>query len=120
MPSYSSNAFTIEEAHAAAIAAGFKPSRLGSRGRFSFNSRACHIGGDNPNGCWATEKDGRVHFHCHKHNEGKESWMGAQRRITTNLGLPEYQTPGPSNGNGQPYQVREWTYRNRLTGEDAV
>ena len=27
---------------------------------------------------------------------------------------------GPSNGNGQPYQVREWTYRNALTGEKAV
>ena len=56
MPSYSGNAFSLEEAHAAATTAGFKPSRLGSRGRFSFNSRACHIGGDNPTGCWADDK----------------------------------------------------------------
>ena len=120
MPSYSSNAFTIEEAHAAATAAGFKPSRLGSRGRFSFNSRACHIGGDNPNGCWATEKDGRVHFHCHKHKDTKNDWLEAQRRITANLGLPEYRAPGPFSGSGQPYQVREWTYHNLLSGEEAV
>ena len=120
MPSYSPNTFTLEEAHAAATAAGFKPSRLGNRGRFSFNSRACHVGGDNPNGCWATEKYGRVYFHCHKHKETKTDWLEAQRRITSNLGLPEYQTPGPSNGNGQPYLVREWTYHNRLTGEEAV
>ena len=120
MPSYAPNAFTLEEAHAAATAAGFKPSRLGNRNRFSFNSRACHVGGDAPNGCWATEKEGRVYFHCHKHKESKTDWLEAQRRITANLGLPEYQAPGPSNGNGQPYQVREWTYHNRLTGEDAV
>ena len=120
MPSYSDNAFTLEEAQAAATAAGFKPSRLGNRSRFSFNSRASHVGGDNPNGCWATEQDGRVYFHCHKHKDGKADWLEAQRRITAILGLPEYQAPGPSNGNGQPHQVREWTYHNRFTGEDAV
>ena len=121
MPSYSPNAFTLEEAHAAAAtAAGFKPSRLGSRGRFSFNSRACHVGGDNPNGCWATERDGRVYFHCHKHTDGKAAWLETQRRITAHLGLPEYRVPGPSNGNGQPHQVREWTYHNPRTGESAV
>ena len=120
MPSYSSNAFTLDKAHAAATAAGFKPSRLGNRGRFSFNSRACHVGGDNPNGCWATERDGRVYFHCHKHTDGKGAWLEAQRRITAHLGLPEYRVPGPSNGNGQPHQVCEWTYHNPRTGESAV
>ena len=65
MPSYSPNAFTLEEAHVAATAAGFKPARLSNPGRFSFNSRACHVGGDNPKRCWATERDGRVYFHCH-------------------------------------------------------
>ena len=40
MPSYSANTITLEEAHAAATARGFQPTRLGSRGRFSFNSRA--------------------------------------------------------------------------------
>ena len=119
MPSYSRNAFTLEEAHAAATAAGFKPSRLGNRGRFSFNSRACHVGGDNPNGCWATERDGRVYFHCHRHGDGKAAWMGAQHRITANLGLPEYRRPEAVAAN-RPYQVREWTYHNELTGEDAV
>ena len=48
MPSYSSNAFTLEEAHAAAATAVFKPARLSNLGRFSFNSRACHVGGDKP------------------------------------------------------------------------
>ena len=120
MPSYSGNAFSLEEAHTAATAAGFKPSRLGNRGRFSFNSRACHVGGDNPAGCWADDKNGRVYFHCHKHKDAKTDWLEAQRRVTVNLGLPEFVLPGPSNGNGQPYQVREWTYHNRLTGEDAV
>ena len=120
MPSYSPNAFTLEEAHAAAVAAGFRPTRLNAQGRFSFNSRACHVGGDNPAGCWATEKEGHVYFHCHRHKESKTDWLGAQRRITANLGLPEYAPPGLSNGNGQPYQVRDWTYHNRLTGEDAV
>ena len=65
MPSYSSNAFTLEEAHAAAATAVFKPARLSNLGRFSFNSRACHVGGDNRRRCWATERDGRVYFHCH-------------------------------------------------------
>ena len=120
MPSYSLNAFTLEEAHAAATAAGFKPSRLGNRSRFSFNSRACHVGGDNPNGCWATEKDGRVYFHCHRHGEAKTDWLEVQRRVTAHLGLPEYRVPGPSNGSGQPHQVREWTYHNLRTGESAV
>ena len=119
MPSYSGNAFSLEEAHAAATAAGFNPSRLGNRCRFSFNSRACHVGGDNPNGCWATEKDGRVYFHCHKHKDGKAAWIGAQRRITRNLGLPEYRMPEAVAGS-RPYQVREWTYRSSLTGEEAV
>ena len=118
MPSYSPNAFTLDEAHAAAATAGFKPTQLGNRGRFSFNSRACHVGGDNPNGCWAREVDGRVYFHCHKHGGTKSEWLEAQRRITANLGLPEFRVPGPSNGNGQPYQVREWTYHNPTTGED--
>ena len=120
MPSYSPNAFTLDEAHAAAAAAGFKPTQLGNRGRFSFNSRACHVGGDNPNGCWAREVNGRIYFHCHKHRDSKTDWLEAQRRITVNLGLPEYRVPGPSNGNGQPYQTREWTYRNAITGERAV
>ena len=120
MPSYSPHAFTLEDAHSAASAAGFSPTQLGNRGRFSFNSRACHVGGDNPKGCWATERDGRVHFHCHKHLGAKTEWLEAHRRITANLGLPEYRVPGPSNGNGQPYQVREWTYVNRMTGEKAV
>ena len=119
MPSYSSNAFTLEEAHAAATALGFNPTRLGNRDRFSFNSRACHVGGDNPDGCWATEKDGRVYFHCHKHKGGKDAWMGAQHRITGNLGLPEYRLPESVEA-GRPYQVREWTYVNKLTGEEAV
>ena len=120
MPSYPRNAFTLEEAHAAATAAGFKPSRLGNRGRFSFNSRACHVGGDNPNGCWATEKDGyRVYFHCHRHGDGKAAWMGSQHRITANFGLPEYRLP-EAVAASRPYQVREWTYHNALTGEDAV
>ena len=119
MPSYSQNTFTLEEAHAAATGAGFKPSRLGNRGRFSFNSRACHVGGDNPNGCWANEREGRVYFHCHKHMDGKEAWMGAQHRITRNLGLPEYRLPESVEGS-RPHQVREWTYRNGLTGEEAV
>ena len=71
MPSYSGNAFSLEEAHAAATTAGFKPSRLNNRNRFSFNSRACHVGGDSSQGsglrspcwapiwaetCWATER----------------------------------------------------------------
>ena len=120
MPSYSTNPFTLEEAHAAATAAGYKPSRLGNRGRFSFNSRACHVGGDNPNGCWANEKDGRVYFHCHKHGGAKAEWLEAQRRMTVNLALPEYRAPGPSNGNGQPHRIGEWTYRNPTTGESAV
>ena len=120
MPSYSPNAFTLDEAHAAAAAGGFKPTQLGQRGRFSFNSRACHVGGDNPNGCWAREVDGRVYFHCHKHGGEKTERLEAQRRITANLGLPEYRVPGPSNGNGQPHQTREWTYRNAATGESAV
>ena len=119
MPSYPRNAFTLEEAHAAATAAGFKPSRLGNRGRFSFNSRACHVGGDNPNGCWANEKDGRVYFHCHRHGDGKAAWMGSQHRITANFGLPEYRLP-EAVAASRPYQVREWTYHNALTGEDAV
>ena len=120
MPSYSPNAFTLDEAHTAAAAAGYKPAQLGNRGRFSFNSRACHVGGDNPNGCWATERDGRIYFHCHKHGGAKTERLEAQRRITANLGLPEYRVPGPSNSNGQPYQTREWTYVNRMTGEEAV
>ena len=120
MPSYSPNPFTLDEAHAAAATAGYKPTQLGNRGRFSFNSRACHVGGDNPNGCWATERDGRVYFHCHKHGGAKTERLEAQRRITANLGLPEYLVPGPSNGNGQPYQKREWTYRNATTGENAI
>ena len=119
MPSYPRNAFTLEEAHAAATAAGFKPSRLGNQGRFSFNSRACHVGGDNPNGCWATEKDGRVYFHCHRHKDGKAAWMGAQHRITANLGLPEYRLPEAVAAN-RPHQAREWTYHNPRTGESAV
>ena len=119
MPSYPRNAFTLEEAHAAATAAGFKPSRLGNRGRFSFNSRACHIGGDSPNGCWSTERDGRVYFHCHKHKDGKAAWMGAQHRITANLGLPEYRLP-EAVAASRPYQAREWTYHNPRTGESAV
>ena len=120
MPSFDQRLFTLEEAHAAATAGGFKPTGLNARARFSFNSRACHVGGDNPAGCWATERDGSVYFHCHKHGDTKEDWLGAQRRITSNLGLPEYRQPGPSNGNGQPYQVREWTYRNLTTGESAT
>ena len=119
MPSYSRNAFTLEEAHVAATAAGFKPSRLGNRGRFRFNSRACHVGGNNPNGCWATEKDGRVYFHCHQHGDGKAAWMGAQHRITANLGLPEYRLPEAVAAT-RPYQVKEWTYHNPRTGENAV
>ena len=119
MPSYSPHPFTLDEAHVAATAAGFRPSRLGDRSRFSFNSRACHVGGDNPNGCWATEKDGRVYFHCHRHGDGKAAWMGAQHRITANLGLPEYRLPEAVAAN-RPYQVREWTYHSELTGEDAV
>ena len=119
MPSYSGNAFSLEEAHAAATTAGFKPSRLGNRGRFSFNSRACHVGGDNPNGCWATEKDGRVYFHCHKHKDGKTDWLEAQKRITVNLGLPEYRLP-EAVAASRPYQAREWTYHNPRTGESAV
>ena len=120
MPSYSRNAFSLEEAHAAAVAGGYNPTRLGNQGRFSFNSRACHVGGDNSNGCWARERDGRVYFHCHKHGGAKTERLEAQRRITANLGFPEYQVPGPSNGNGQPYQVREWTYVHPTTGERAV
>ena len=120
MPSYPRNAFTLEDAHAEATARGFQPTRLGSRGRFSFNSRACHVGGDLLAGCWAREHEGRVYFHCHRHNSNKTDRMEAQRRVTANLGLPEYKPPGPSNGNGQPYQVREWTYRNPTTGESAV
>ena len=46
--------------------------------------------------------------------------MEAQPRITANLGLPEYWLPGPSSGNGQPYQVRVWTYRNPTAGEDLI
>ena len=120
MPTYSRNAFTMDEAHAAATELGYKPTRLGNRNRFSFNSRACHVGGDNPTGCWAIERDGRVYFHCHKHKDSKTDWLEAQRRITAHLGLPEYRVPGPSNGNGQPHQVREWTYHNPRTGESAV
>ena len=122
MPSYSPNPFTLDEAHAAAAFAGLKPTQLGNRGRFSFNSRACHLCGDNPNGCWAREVDGRVyfHFHCHKHGGAKSERREAQRRITANLGLPELRVPRPSNENGQPYQTREWTYRNPTTGETAV
>ena len=119
MPSYTGNAFTLEEAHAAAAASGFKPTRLGNRARFSFNSAACHVGGDTPAGCWATEKDGRVYFHCHRHGEGKAAWMGAQHRITANLGLPAYRLPEAVAGS-RPYQAREWTYHNDLTGESAV
>ena len=120
MPSYSGNAFSLEEAHAAATTAGFKPSRLNNRNRFSFNSRACHVGGDSSQGCWATERDGRLYFHCHKHGNSKTDWLEAQRRITGNLGLPEYRAPAVSNSDGRPYQVREWTYHNPATGESAV
>ena len=120
MPSYPLRTFTLEDAHAAATARGFQPTRPGSRGRFSFNSRACHVGGDLPAGCWAKEYEGRVYLYCHRHLDTKTDRMEAQRRITANLGLPEYQPPGPSNGNGQPYQVREWTYRNPTTGEDLI
>ena len=120
MPSFDRHAFTLKQAHAAASAGGFKPTQLGNRARFSFNSRSCHVGGDSPNGCWASEKDGRVYFHCHKHKDGKADWLEAQKRITANLGLPEYEPPGPSNGNGQPSQVREWVYHNRRTSEDVV
>ncbi len=112
--------FTLEEAHAAASAGGTKPSRRGNRGWSSFNSRACRVGGDNPNGCWATEKDGRVYFHCHNHSSGKSDRLEAQRRITPHMGLPVHAPPGPSYGNGQPYLVSEQTYHNRLTGEEAV
>ncbi len=46
--------------------------------------------------------------------------METQRRITENLGLPAYRpTSIPENG-GRPYQVREWTYHNPTTGENAV
>ncbi len=114
------SAFTLAEAHSAAAERGFRPTQLGSRNRFSFNSAACHVGGDAPGGCWATEKDGRVYFHCHKHGDGKADWLEAQRRITANLGLPEYQPPSMEGSGGQPYQVREWTYSNLTTGESAV
>ena len=120
MPTYSRNAFTMDEAHAAATELGYKPTRLGNRGRFSFNSRACHVGGDNPTGCWAIERDGRVYFHCHKHKDSKTDWLEAQRRITANLGLQDYRSPAVTQNGGQPYQVREWTYRNPTTGETAV
>lgn len=43
MPSYPPNAFTLDEAHAAAATAGFERTQLGNRGRFSFNSRACQV-----------------------------------------------------------------------------
>ena len=120
MPSYPRNAFTMEEAHAAAVERGYQPTRLNNRNRFSFNSRACHVGGDSSQGCWATERDGRAYFHCHKHGNGKTDWLEAQRRITGNLGLPEYRAPAVSNSDGRPYQVREWTYHNPATGESAV
>ena len=45
--------------------------------------------------------------------------MGAQHRITANLGLPEYRLPESVEAS-RPYQVREWTYHNRLTGEEAI
>ena len=60
-----------------------------------------------------------MYFHCHKHNDGKAAWMGAQHRITANLGLPEYRLPESVEAS-RPYQVREWTYHNRLTGEEAI
>ena len=114
------SAFTLAEAHSAATGCGFRPTQLGSRNRFSFSSAACHVGGDAQGGCWATENDGRVHFHCHKHCEGKADWLEAQQRITANLGLPEYRPPSMADSDGQPYQVREWTYTNPATGESAV
>ena len=125
MPAYPRNSFTLEDALAAAIARGYKPpgssrARAISRERFNFNSRACHVGGDNPGGCWATVKDGRVYFHCHKHGESKADWLEAQRRITANLGLPEYRLPPEAGSGGKAYQVREWTYHNPTTGESAV
>ena len=40
MPSYTGNAFTLEEAHAAADTAGFKPTRLGNRGPVQFQLRS--------------------------------------------------------------------------------
>ena len=111
---------TLAVAHAAAVEKGYKPTRLGSRERFSFNSAACHIGGDNPAGCWATEREGRVYFHCHKHGDGKSQWIEAHRRITANLGLPEYRAPSGPYRATKPISSRTWTYHNPTTGEGAV
>ena len=120
MPSYPRHAFTLEDAHAAALAAGYRPTRLSNRSRFSFNSAACHVGGDSPSGCWANERDGRVYFNCHMHGGSKNAWMEAQGRITANLGLPEYEPPKIALGGGKAYEIREWTYHNPTTGESAV
>ena len=122
MPSFQRSGFTLEDAHAAATAAGYRPTRLNNRSRFNFNSAACH-GGDAPTGCWATVSEGRVYFHCHIHSRrggSKADWMGAQERITASLNLPEYRPADIAGGGGKPYQVREWTYHNPTTGENAV
>ena len=125
MHSFQRNGFTLEDAHAAPTAAGYCPTRLNNRSRFNFNSAACH-GGDAPTGCWATELDGRVYFHCHVHSPrggSKADWMRAQERITDSLNLPEYPPADIAAGGGKPYQVRRWTYHNaegETTAESAA
>ena len=121
MPSFSPRQFTLAEAHSAAYLLGFLPSPLNEGAeRFNLSSAACHAGGDSRGGCWARLVNGWVYFHCHKHGGSKSDRLETQRRITANLGLPEYRPPSPPENGGRPYQTREWTYRNPTTGESAV
>lgn len=106
---------SIEEAHQAIAKAGGKPSRI-KNGHFSFNSRLCHPGGDNPAGCWAKEKDGQARLICHKCKKK------ADAQIRQMVGLPEWKPGYTADKPGYAGKVerKDWEYNNPSTGEVAI
>ena len=80
----------MQEIHSEISRSGVRPSELRPGGnRFSFSSAVCHLGGDNPAGCWATEQGGQLRLHCHKC-----PFLTTEQQIRQNCGLPAWSGKG--------------------------
>ena len=114
-PSKHPNRLSIEDYIEAAESLGYR-CKKGAK-RSNIISSVCHIGGDNPNGVWVTERNGYARAFCHKCPSNE-----SDKNVRRQLNLPEWQEPQlpTSNKDKQYSDIERWTYHNPTTGENLT